>query len=92
MPRTDCAAPQRAQWLFVGTHLGRKHFCFGDRPFLIRVRLGDHVVMTFGGLAPFFVTWLLAATGWAAAPSAYFTIAALLSLCALTTAYSRGAR
>lgn len=49
-------------------------------------------VMTFGGLAPFFVTWLLAATGWAAAPSAYLTVAALLSLTTLTIAYRNGVR
>ena len=42
------AAPRPAEGLLVGTHLGRRGFCLGDRTLLL-VRLGDQIVICLGG-------------------------------------------
>ncbi len=44
------APPQLAEGPLVGTHLGRRYFRLGDRTLLlVGVRLGDQIVMRFGG-------------------------------------------
>jgi MHS family proline/betaine transporter-like MFS transporter len=47
-------------------------------------------VMIFGGFAPFIITWLIAETGWRAAPSYYVSTTALVAVAALTAAKKRG--
>lgn len=49
-------------------------------------------VMVFGGFAPFIITWLIAATGWRAAPSYYVTATAVVAVAALIAARRRGLR
>lgn len=49
-------------------------------------------VMVFGGFAPFIVTWLIAATGWKAAPSYYISATAVVAVAALAVARRKGLR
>ncbi|MGE3333021.1 MAG: MFS transporter [Rhodospirillaceae bacterium] len=49
-------------------------------------------VMIFGGFAPFIITWLIAETGWRAAPSYYVSATAAVGVVALMAAKRRGLR
>lgn len=46
-------------------------------------------VMTFGGMAPAVMAWLIARTGWAGVPSFYLSFGAVVSLLALLAARTR---
>jgi MHS family proline/betaine transporter-like MFS transporter len=49
-------------------------------------------VMAFGGFAPFVITWLIASTGWRAAPSYYVGATAMVAVAALAALMRRGLR
>lgn len=46
-------------------------------------------VMTFGGMAPLLMTWLISSTGWLAIPAYYLALAALVSVVAVLAVRQR---